>query len=157
MNSTGVPDFLVFLLVLLLFGVGLGVGFLTVDYAIGSVMLGAVGGLSVGMRIVLLREGLLVPLFFVNWIIVGLFGLLGSIVVVTKERMGVVRICLSLSYTTPGADLILIQQIIGSSSAGTFLIGLGVDLFLNRQSGMSRGLRFLFDRNSNHLAVGIEL
>lgn len=101
MNSTGVPDFLVFLLVLLLFGVGLGVGFLTVDYAIGSVMLGAVGGLSVGMRIVLLREGLLVPLFFVNWIIVGLFGLLGSIVVVTKERMGVVRICFSLSYTTP--------------------------------------------------------
>ena len=99
-NSTGVPDFLIFLLVLLLFGVGIGVGFLTIDYAIGSLALGAVGGLSIGMRVVLLREGLLVPLFIINWVVVGVFGLLGSVAVVTNERIGVVRPSVRLLYVT---------------------------------------------------------
>ena len=48
---------------------------------------------------------------------------------------------------------LLSMQIFGSTSSGTFLIILGIDLLLNRQEGMSRGLRFLFDRNSNHLLV----
>jgi len=36
---------------------------------------------------------------------------------------------------------------------GTFFIGLGVDLTVNQQKGMSRGLRFLFDQNTSHIAV----
>lgn len=30
---------------------------------------------------------------------------------------------------------------------------LAIDLVLNKQDGLSRGLRFLFDRNDSHLAV----
>ena len=73
---------------------------LLVYYAIGSLALGAVGGLSIGMRVVLLREGLLVPFFFINWVVVGVFGLLGSVAVVTNERIGVVRPSVRLLYVT---------------------------------------------------------
>lgn len=30
---------------------------------------------------------------------------------------------------------------------------LGIDLVVNKQAGMSFGLRYLFDRNSSHLEV----
>ncbi len=40
-----------------------------------------------------------------------------------------------------------------SSAVGTFLSALGIDLLINRQAGMSFGLRFLFDRNSTHMVV----
>lgn len=42
-----------------------------------------------------------------------------------------------------------------TSSTGTFFIGLGVDLSLNQQKGMSRGLRLLFDQNTSHVAVSL--
>ncbi len=32
-------------------------------------------------------------------------------------------------------------------------MALGIDLIINKQDGMSRGLRYLFDRNTAHLAV----
>lgn len=44
-------------------------------------------------------------------------------------------------------------QLVSSASVGTFLIGLGIDLIINDLDGWSRGLRFLFDRNTAHLAV----
>lgn len=44
-------------------------------------------------------------------------------------------------------------QLLSSASVGTFLIGLGIDLIINDLDGWSRGLRFLFDRNTAHLAV----
>lgn len=34
---------------------------------------------------------------------------------------------------------------------------MALDLAVNKQNGMSRGLRFLFDRNSSHLAVRVPL
>ncbi|KAF8756683.1 hypothetical protein RHS01_04523 [Rhizoctonia solani] len=42
--------------------------------------------------------------------------------------------------------------IFSTSCIGSFLIALSTDLLLNGQDGMSRGLRFLFDMNVNHLA-----
>ncbi len=39
------------------------------------------------------------------------------------------------------------------AAIGTFLIGLGVDLLLEKQSGWSFALRFLFDRNNSHFLV----
>ena len=47
-------------------------------------------------------------------------------------------------------------QVLASASTGTFLLCLGLDLIVNKQSGMSRGLRFLFDRNVSHLLVSSE-
>ena len=45
-------------------------------------------------------------------------------------------------------------QAIASASVGTFFVALGIDLFANKQSGMSFGLRYAFDRNKYHYYVG---
>ena len=44
-------------------------------------------------------------------------------------------------------------QLNGCASTGSFLCSLGSDLVINQQSGMSRGLRFLIDRNRYHALV----
>ncbi|KAF8706723.1 hypothetical protein RHS03_04738, partial [Rhizoctonia solani] len=88
----------------------------------------ALGGSSIAVRAVILRPGLLVPpgqnqqLAFVNIIIVSVGALFGGL------------------------------SIFSTSCIGSFLIALSTDLLLNGQDGMSRGLRFLFDMNVNHLA-----
>jgi hypothetical protein len=51
----------------------------------------------------------------------------------------------------------MLRQLLCASSTGTFFIGLGVDLVINQQRGMSRGLRFLFDQNTSHIAVSLRL
>lgn len=48
-------------------------------------------------------------------------------------------------------------QVTGCAAIGTFLVSLGVDLVLEKQSGMSFALRFLFDRNNSHFLVRIRL
>ncbi|KAF8678941.1 hypothetical protein RHS04_05160 [Rhizoctonia solani] len=88
----------------------------------------ALGGSSIAVRAVILRPGLLVPpgqnqqLAFVNIIIVSVGALFGGL------------------------------SIFSTSCIGSFLIALSTDLLLNGQDGMSRGLRFLFDMNVNHIA-----
>ncbi|KAG8745163.1 hypothetical protein FRC10_008616 [Ceratobasidium sp. 414] len=97
----------------------------------------AIGGASITTRIVILRPGLLVPsglndqLAFVNIVIVAVGALCGGLSVVFKQRG---------------------SMIFATASIGSFLIALTVDLLVNGQSGMSRGLRSLFDMNDNHLA-----
>lgn len=44
-------------------------------------------------------------------------------------------------------------QTLSSASVGTFLTALGIDLIIRKQTGMSMGLRYLFDRNSAHTEV----
>lgn len=39
------------------------------------------------------------------------------------------------------------------AAIGTFLIGLGIDLIIETQNGMSFALRFFFDRNNSHFLV----
>ncbi|KAH8117129.1 hypothetical protein DFH11DRAFT_1505886, partial [Phellopilus nigrolimitatus] len=129
-SGSGIPDVAVFGITAILFAIGFFVGFMVTDYGVGSATLGATGGLSLGIRIILFRAGLLVPSFIGNWLVCAVFGGVGLLSVVFRERGGV---------------------IIGSASAGSFLVGLGVDLLVNKQAGMSTGLRFLFDRNSSHL------
>ena len=41
------------------------------------------------------------------------------------------------------------------AACGTFLVGLGIDLLLEKQSGISFGLRFLLDRNNSHFLVRV--
>ncbi|KAF7979028.1 hypothetical protein HWV62_44011 [Athelia sp. TMB] len=132
LSSTGIPDLALAGIVGGFMVMGFVIGLFEFGRIAGIAALGAVGGLAIGVRVVMFRDNLLVGVYFVNWIIAGLCGLAGIIVVFLMERFGI---------------------IILSASTGTFLTALGVDLALNKQSGMSQGLRFLFDRNSSHLAI----
>ncbi|KAG9118367.1 hypothetical protein FRC07_007144 [Ceratobasidium sp. 392] len=98
----------------------------------------AIGGVSITSRIIILRPGLLIPsgldtqLAFANLVIVIVGMLCGGLSVVFAQRS---------------------SMIFATASAGSFLIALTIDLFVNGQNGMSRGLRSLFDKNNNHLAT----
>ena len=56
----------------------------------GIACLGVVGGLALGMRIVIFKDALLVPQYFVNWLIVVAFGLCGLLLVLWSQRIGIV-------------------------------------------------------------------
>ncbi|KAH7925294.1 hypothetical protein BV22DRAFT_1011538 [Leucogyrophana mollusca] len=134
LDSIGISDLALTIFVLALSILGFCVGLLQLGRLAGILLLGILGGLSLAIRIVLLRKGLLVAgdaVFFVNWLLIGAFGLASGLLVVWRQRAGI---------------------LLGCSSAGTFLCALGIDLVVNKQSGMSRGLRFLFDRNAYHAA-----
>ncbi|KZP13729.1 hypothetical protein FIBSPDRAFT_752924 [Athelia psychrophila] len=130
-SSAGLPDIALAGIVAGFMVVGFAIGLFPFGRIAGIATLGALGGLAIGVRVVLFGDNLLVGKFFVNWLIAGACGLVGVILVFMVERFGVIAL---------------------TASTGTFLIALGVDLTLHKQSGMSRGLRFLFDRNSSHLA-----
>ncbi|EIN06601.1 hypothetical protein PUNSTDRAFT_54017 [Punctularia strigosozonata HHB-11173 SS5] len=129
--ANGVADLTLTLIVFAFFAVLFSLGLLSRFRAASLAVLAIVGGLSLGVRIALLRPGLLVPIYAVNWAIIALLGAVGGLLMIFKHRVSVV---------------------LSSAATGTFLIALGVDLVLNKQDGMSRGLRFLFDRNTSHLA-----
>ncbi|KAI0692845.1 hypothetical protein C8T65DRAFT_71134 [Cerioporus squamosus] len=111
------------------FLVGFICGLLDFGRTPGILLVGLLGGLSVGVRVVLLRPGLLVPNYIVNWIVLVPFMLVGIFSVLLKQRLGIMSCCAAM---------------------GSFLVGLGVDLILEKQSGWSFALRFLFDRNNSH-------
>ncbi|KAI9568794.1 hypothetical protein HD554DRAFT_671834 [Boletus coccyginus] len=132
LDNVGVSDLALTVCILVLFVMGFALGFLEMVCTAAMLVLGILGGLAIGVRIVLLRSGLLISdpdAFFVDWLIIGMCGIAGSILVVWKQRYGILN---------------------GCASTGSFLCGLGSDLVINQQSGMSRGLRFLFDRNRYH-------
>jgi len=129
-NSSGISDLVLTCIVMGAFVVGFILGVFDFGRKIGIFMLGMSGGFSIGVRIALFRPGLLIPVYGVNWLFPILFAAAGFVLAVAKQRAGIV---------------------IGSASAGTFLTALGIDLIINRQNGMSFGLRFLFDRNDVHL------
>lgn len=117
------------------FGAGFAFGMLRVCHKIAPALLGILGGMAVGLRLVLLRRGLLFPglgQYSLNWGIVAISGLVGMSFVFWKrtERFAVA---------------------FGCASVGAFFVFLAVDLAVSKQSGMSWGLRVLFDRNSNHI------
>ncbi|KAG8812947.1 hypothetical protein FRC18_002735 [Serendipita sp. 400] len=111
------------------FFLGVLLGSLRVGIFAGVTMLGASAGAALGTLIVLLRPGLLFPIYALNILPLGLFAALGAAWPLWHQRLAV---------------------IVSSSTCGSFLIGLAVDLTLNKQSGMSLGLRFLLDRNQIH-------
>ncbi|KAG6335830.1 hypothetical protein ID866_3266 [Astraeus odoratus] len=116
-DNIGVSDLALTVFVLVLFGLGFLLGCLELSRIMGTLITGALGGLALGIRIVLLRSGLLISdpsIFFVNWLILN-----------------------------------------GCASMGSFLCGLGFDLVINQQSGMSRGLRYFMDRNRYHVADNV--
>ncbi|KAH7883243.1 hypothetical protein F5I97DRAFT_1930809 [Phlebopus sp. FC_14] len=133
LNNAGIPDIAITISVLALFASGFLLGLFEIARLASILILGILGGLALGIRIVLLRSGLLISdqsIFFVNWLLIGIFGLACGILVVWKQRIGLLN---------------------GCASCGSFMCALGFDLAMNQQSGMSRGLRCLFDRNAYHI------
>jgi hypothetical protein len=71
----------------------------------GLVTLGISGGLAFGIRMILLKEGLLLSgtsLFAINWVLIALFGVLGVIFIAfpTVQRGGIVRLILDAFVRT---------------------------------------------------------
>lgn len=59
----------------------------------GVALLGVIGGLAFGLRIVIVKDGLLVSsreFYFVNWIIVLVFAAVGGAGVMIRQRIGIV-------------------------------------------------------------------
>ena len=116
---------------------------------------GATGGTSLMMRVVIFKKDLLIPIYPVNFVLLGVGAIVGVALIVRKRRVMVVR----STYTRMRTRVVPLTnvQILATSLISTFLLGLGVDLILNikapPQQGMSRGLRLLMDRNGAHLAV----
>lgn len=128
-------DLFLSLFVLGMFLLGVAFGALRIGILAGVCSLGASGGAALGILIALLRPGLLIPIYALNIVPIGLLGLAGAAWPIWHQRLAV---------------------IVSSSACGSFLIGLAVDLILNKQSGMSRGIRYLLDRNSVHLAASLQ-
>jgi len=130
-NNVGISDMLLSVIVIAFFALGFILGLFEIGRLAGLTLLGITGGLAFGIRIMLLKSDLLIPVYFANWLVIALFGAVGGLLIVYRQRAAIT---------------------LSSASAGTFLVFLALDLALNKQNGMSRGLRFLFDRNSSHLA-----
>ncbi|KAL0577681.1 hypothetical protein V5O48_004285 [Marasmius crinis-equi] len=133
-DENGISDILLTISVLAFSFLGFILGVFHFAYLGGVVGMTLAGGVAFGVRIVIIQPNLLVSadnLFAVNWVIPTVCAVVAGLVLVRWQRVGL---------------------LFGCASVGTFLVFLGVDLIINKQSGMSRGLRFLFDRNSNHLA-----
>jgi hypothetical protein len=95
LDNIGISDIILTVLVLVLFALGFLFGLLEVGRIAGVLQLGIQGGLAIGIRIVLLRSLLLVPestAFFVNWLLIALCGLVCAILVIWKQRAGLVRV-----------------------------------------------------------------
>jgi len=104
LDNVGISDITLTAFVLSLFGLGFLFGLLEVGRIAGILQLGIQGGLAIGIRIVLLRSGLLVSdptAFFVNWLIVASCGFACAILVVWKQRIGLVRVEFLLSGVPP--------------------------------------------------------
>lgn len=74
------------------FGVGFAIGALSFGRIAGITLLGITGGMSIGVRIILFRPGLLVPVFYVNWLIITVLGVVGFLVVLMRQRAAIVRL-----------------------------------------------------------------
>ncbi|KAG6834001.1 hypothetical protein H0H93_012660, partial [Arthromyces matolae] len=94
LNSTGLPDAVLTAIVLSFFVVGFVFGLFDIGHGAGITLIGILGGLSFGVRVVLLRPGLLVNgtekgEYGINWVVVALFGVLGGAGIVgARTRRG---------------------------------------------------------------------
>ncbi|KAJ7270123.1 hypothetical protein B0H12DRAFT_826526 [Mycena haematopus] len=133
-GGSGVADLFLTAIIIVFFFFGFTLGVFEIARLGGITMIGLTGGIAFGVRIVLLRSGLLVSstqLYALNWVIVAICGGGGGLALIWFQRYAL---------------------LFGCASIGTFLTALGVDLIISKQNGMSAGLRFLFDRNGSHVA-----
>jgi hypothetical protein len=98
MNAEGLPDLILTLVTLGIFALGSLGGLFKLCRLPGLVALSILGGMSVGMRVVLMREGLLLSPIGLNWIIIAVCTAAGSATTLFKQRIGIVRV--TILYAT---------------------------------------------------------
>ena len=89
-SADGLSDIVLTIVALGGFLVGFVFGVLDFGRMTGILLIGVLGGFSVGVRVVLLRPGLLLSPYVVNWAILALFMVIGLAAVLVKQRLGLV-------------------------------------------------------------------
>ena len=147
------PELVIALIPILLFFPGFAFGLYEYGRLAGVILICVASGFSWGVRICLFAPNLAVKEIWGDWLIGAAFALVNVCLIPHWERIAVVG---SLPMYARAAWWCLISslQAIASASVGTFFIALGIDLFATKQSGMSFGLRYAFDRNKYHYYVG---
>jgi hypothetical protein len=90
-NEHDLPDLVIVAIVFGFFFLGFILGLFEFARQGGLLVLAIIGGLAFGIRIVLFRDNLLVPIYWVNWLIVGVFGLLLPLGFIKFNRLIIVR------------------------------------------------------------------
>lgn len=72
------------------FALGFGIGLFRVGRVAGMACLCLLGGVSIGVRIVLFRENLLVHNYAVNWVIIAVCGAISFAVILFRQRAAMV-------------------------------------------------------------------
>jgi hypothetical protein len=91
-NAAGLTDLILTLVTLGFFVLGSLGGLFKFCRLAGLTALSILGGMSVGMRVVLMREGLLLSPKGLNWIIIAVCAVAGSVVTLLRQRIGIVRV-----------------------------------------------------------------
>lgn len=98
LSASGISDLPLTIIVLgfVLFGFVLGLfSFMRVG---GIALLGVIGGMALGLRIIIVKDGLLISnrtFYFVNWIIVVILMMAGGAGVMVRQRVGIVSVFVS--------------------------------------------------------------
>jgi hypothetical protein len=90
MNSNGLSDIILTASVMAVFTFGFIFGVFEIGRVSGITLLGMLGGTAIGIRVILMKEELLIPIFFLNWLVIGVFGVIGGLLIVFKQRVGIV-------------------------------------------------------------------
>lgn len=91
-NAAGLSDLILTLVTLSFFVLGSLGGLFKLCRLAGLTALSILGGMSVGMRIALMREGLLLRPTSLNWIIIVVCAVAEFVVTLLRQRIGIVRV-----------------------------------------------------------------
>ena len=91
-SSDGLSDILLTVIAIAGFAIGFLVGMLKFGRWMGVLLLGVLAGFSIGLRIVLLRPGLLIPVYRLNWLVLAVFMVMGPSLVLLWQHFGIVSV-----------------------------------------------------------------
>ena len=94
MNAQGLSDLVLALVTLGFFAIGSLGGLFRICRLAGLTALSILSGMSLGMRLVLMREGLLLRPISLNWIIIVVCAVGGCVITLLRQRIGIVRMAL---------------------------------------------------------------
>ncbi len=89
-SADGLSDILLTVIAIAGFAIGFLVGMLKFGRWAGVLLLGVLGGFSVGLRVVLLRPDLLIPNYRLNWLVLTMFLVAGLSLVLLWQHFGIV-------------------------------------------------------------------
>lgn len=100
-NEVGIHDMILSLIVIAFFALGFILGLFEIGRLAGLALLCITGGLAFGIRIMLLKSDLLIPVYFVNWLLVAVFGAAGGLLMVYRQRVAIVSLILWFMFAKP--------------------------------------------------------